>query len=283
MTEPRTADGCPTIIVPLDGSIHATAALPVAQGLAELEQATIHLVHIGARALPPEELSRRLKVPPGQLSGKVLTQMGGEPAACIVRVARERRSLLIVMCPHTGIGGEPQGALGSVAREVLLTSSCPVVLVQPSRGDLPWKLSRILIPHDGTPTSAAAIRLGAEMARRAGAEIDVLHVAAAGAPPGERGSFSVLPYLDQPQHEWPSWSREFLDRLRAVSGITGAALQLFFARGETGLEIMELAARRRSDLIAIAWRGSLDSSHSEVLQALVRDAPSPVAVFRTGD
>ena len=35
------------IFVPLDGSVHAQAALSVARALAQLVDATLHLVHIG--------------------------------------------------------------------------------------------------------------------------------------------------------------------------------------------------------------------------------------------
>ena len=36
-----------TVLVPLDGSTHATAALPVARVLAELEGASLRILHVG--------------------------------------------------------------------------------------------------------------------------------------------------------------------------------------------------------------------------------------------
>jgi nucleotide-binding universal stress UspA family protein len=185
------------------------------------------------------------------------------------------------MCTHTS-ADKPRGALGSVAREVLMRAPCPVVLVHPERGLRPWRLHRLLLPHDGTPTGAAAIRPAAALALRAGAELAVLHVAARGAGrPGEPGSFAAPRYVDQLQHGWPEWTREFLERLRAV-GRCPAALttRLFLATGETGPAIVEFATSQGSDLIALAWRGVLEPGRAVTARAVIGGAPCPIVVFR---
>lgn len=271
----------PTIIVPLDGSIHATVALPVAKGLAELEDATLHVVHVAARTLPPKEILQKLKLTPEELRGLVIDQLTGFPAAGIVQEAYQQRSIFIVMCAHTGVE-KPQGALGNVAREVLQTAPCPVVLVQPGGEYESWALRRLVLPHDGTPTAAAAIRPAADLASRAGAELVIVHVATLGAPqPGEPGTFAIPRYLDQPQYEWPTWANEFLDRIRALGHPPDTvAIRLCLTRGEPGPAVVEFAARHESGLIAIAWRGVLGAERALTMQAVISQSHCPVIIYR---
>ena len=51
----------PVILVPLDGSKQALAALPVAKVLGEIERAALQILHVGERELPREELRDRLR------------------------------------------------------------------------------------------------------------------------------------------------------------------------------------------------------------------------------
>src|ERR671925_922288 len=142
----------PTIVVPLDGSVHAQAALSVARALAPLVGATLHLVHIGEPALPHRELLRKLGLAMDDVRGTVVEQAGGEAAASIVRLAQGPVCAYIVMCPHTG-QQQSAGDLGGVARDVLHMASCPIVLIPPARDQRPWQLRSIVLPHDGTPTT----------------------------------------------------------------------------------------------------------------------------------
>ena len=49
-----------TLLVPLDGSRNAAAALSVARGLAHLMDATVVLIHVGREALASHELPGRM-------------------------------------------------------------------------------------------------------------------------------------------------------------------------------------------------------------------------------
>ena len=92
------------------------------------------------------------------------------------------------MCTHARPDGPLHGS-ASVAWSRPRTAPCPVVLVPSIRGRHPWALRQLVLPHDGTPTSAAAIAPTADLASRAGAELVVLHVATPGAErPTEPGT-----------------------------------------------------------------------------------------------
>jgi len=139
------------ILVPLDGSEQALAALPVAKVLGEIERAALRIVHVSERRPVSAELLK-LEVP----DGSTVDARTGEPAAEILLAAGEMKPRLIVMCTHTA--AKPGRTLGSTATNVLRNAPCPVVLVPPGRGSIAWHLHHVLVPHDGTPTTSAALR-----------------------------------------------------------------------------------------------------------------------------
>jgi len=269
----------PVILVPLDGSEHALSALPVAKVLADLAAATIHLVHIAREVTPPAEVLKRIGLSTRQLRGSVLSTKTGDPAYGIIQAARESGCILIVMCTHTAVL-HPGKTLGSTALGVLKGATCPVVLVQPERGVEPWSLHRILLPHDGTPTTSAAIRPAAELAHKADAALDVLHVAAPHArSSGERGSMTMR-YMDQAQYEWPAWAGEFLERLHCVCPVKSLNVHMSLAHGSPSEEVLRFAAKQASDLIILAWRGEWEGEHAATAKAIIRRASCPVVVVR---
>lgn len=271
----------PSGIVPLDGSAHALAALPVARVIADLQGATLRIVHVAEPAMPPQVLLDRLGLTTDQFRGSVLEQASGPPAARIVGVAGQRQRTMIVMCVHTGMG-KTGGDLGSVAEAVLRGAPCPVVLVRPERGLEPWALRTMLLPHDGTPTTAAANHSTFQLAEQAGAELIVLHIAAGqDRPPVEPGTFGASRYMDQPQHEWSAWTDEFLERLCCLGDAPATIrIRLLVAHGEPDIEIVRVAREHASDLIVLAWRGRFEAQRAATLKAVIRDAPCPVLVLR---
>jgi nucleotide-binding universal stress UspA family protein len=248
-----------TVLVPLDGSVHATAAIPVARHLAELFNATLAVLHVSDEALESAALVDRIKLSSQDVRGLVVDQRTGAVAARIVQEATERHAALIVMCPQTRTDARPR-TFGSVAKVVVRAARCPVVLVPPTRGRSDWPLHQLLLPHDGTPTSAATIGPATDLASIAAAKLVVLHVATAGAErPSEPGTLVSPRYIDQPQHEWPAWADEFLDRLRSVGRARdGVDIRLALAQGEAGSAIVDFARRNNSDLIVLGWGGVLE-------------------------
>jgi hypothetical protein len=87
-----------TLLVPLDGSTNATAALSVARGLAHLKGATVVLIYVGTELLAPDELLGRMRLSAEDVGGLAIDQCTGSPADTIVRQAAARDSMLVVMC-----------------------------------------------------------------------------------------------------------------------------------------------------------------------------------------
>jgi nucleotide-binding universal stress UspA family protein len=114
----------------------------------------------------------------------------------------------------------------------------------------------------------------------AAAELVVLHVATPGPErPTEPGTLVSPRYVDQPQHEWPAWAQEFVDRLRAVGGARdGVKIRLMVGQGDLGSAIVDFA--RQSDLVVLGWRGVLEADRARTMRRVIRDTMSPVIVFR---
>ena len=116
----------------------------------------------------------------------------------------------------------------------------------------------------------------------AAAELVVLHVATpATERPAEPGTLVSPRYVDQPQHEWPAWAQEFLDRLRAIGRATdGVDIRLALAQGEVGSAIVDFARQNDSDLIVLGWRGALEPDRARTMRRVIRETICPVIVFR---
>jgi nucleotide-binding universal stress UspA family protein len=147
-----------TIIVPLDGSRAAEAALPHAQEMAKMLKLEVVLVQVisaettvqftpmgpDTLAIPTDVLQRIDLVASGYLAGvgKDLKRQGiqvrwdvlrGMAAHRIVEFARETPGSMVVMTTH-GRSGLRRWVLGSVADEVVRASGEPVLVVRPGRG-----------------------------------------------------------------------------------------------------------------------------------------------------
>jgi nucleotide-binding universal stress UspA family protein len=280
---PSAPEKAPTILVPLDGSVQALATLPVARSLAELVHATLHLVHVAEHTLPPQEVLLKLGLAEDDVRGSVVEQAGGGAAATIIRLAREPPCAAIVMCRYTGEQA-PAGELGTVTRDTLGMAICPVVLVPPAKDRRPWRLQHVLVPYDGTPTTAAAMGPALDLAGRANAELMVLYVAAArAAPPAEPGAITAPRYVDQAHHEWPVWADEFLQRACYMGPPTQMPpLRLALAVGEPGAEIVRVSRHRHVDLIVLGWHGHLEGDRALTAKAVIRGASCPILLLRAG-
>lgn len=270
---------CPCVVVPLDATAAARAALPVARALAGIDHAVLHLVHVSDPQLSADEVIAALRLEPDDLTGAIIDTCGGAPGSAIAELARHRRASTLVM----GTGGPGPGrGPGAVAEAVLSLASVPVVFVRPEHVLTGWAPRALLLPLDGCPASASAIAPAIALASRLGGSLTLLHVA--GHPPHparEPGSLTAPTYADQPWHEWPEWSREFLERGACRAAEAGTIdLRLRVLTGVPGPEITRFAAEEHVDLIVMAWHGVFDPDHATTLRTVLQNAPCPVMVLR---
>lgn len=141
-----------TILVPLDGSVVAEAALTPAVDLARTWGARLVLLraaeaHTGPLTDPIEAqvhvmreaeeylAAAQARVKAAGVAEVELSAWYGPPAEAIVEAARHRHADLIVMSSH-GRSGVARLVLGSVAESVLRATAVPILLIRPAGAPL---------------------------------------------------------------------------------------------------------------------------------------------------
>jgi nucleotide-binding universal stress UspA family protein len=182
------------IIVPMDGSNLAEAALPYAAALARVEEQDIQLLAVaeqlnGVRhaerlqSLVADALQSRLTSLAARLQTTGLrievSVRRGDPVEIIVATAATHRARMVVMTSH-GMGGQDHWLMGSVADKVLRLASCPVLLVRPNAVDvdptITWRPRRLIVPLDGSAVAEQALPFAYRWAAGFGAEVLLVRV-----------------------------------------------------------------------------------------------------------
>ena len=290
----------PVVLVALDGSLAAETALLIATAVAAQMGAACQALHIvaengpsaglrqsfarGAETLTAVEQWQVFPAPTNTILAAFwhieLRLDVGDPVEGILRASADPTIALVVLTTHGHIVEEGR-SLGRVAEQVVAQATRPILLIRPEaaslRHDRP--LQRLVLPLDGTPTTATLLTPACELASRLGAAIDVLYVAGPGQPlPDEPGSIAAPRYVDQPQHEWPQWANEMIERLAAASGKCppDVPTRTFLVQGDIGEEIARFAAEHHSDAVVLARRSHLEPGHAGVLRAVLDTTPCPV-------
>jgi nucleotide-binding universal stress UspA family protein len=285
------------LIVLLDGSRLAEAALSPTVYLAKTLGAKVTLVHV-IESNPPERIhgERHLSNPQEALTylcdvttrafpadmevrQHVHSHAVHDVAKSIAEHAGELDSDLIVMCTH-GRGGLRDWILGSMAQQVIGQGNTPVFLIRPNReGRSPeFKCEKILVSLDADPEHEKGLAISRELAQAFHASLHlVMVVHTRSTLSGERavsartlpGTISVL--LDLKEKEAAEYLAEHLSQLEA-SGLTITAE---VQRGDPAKVLLQVSENIRADMIVLGthgktgleafWSGSITpklSSHS---------------------
>ena len=288
----------PPVLAGYDGSEGGLDALVLAALLALASDAKLTVASIFRfdASMPQEERDRRRRVAVRQAAsglGKVVgapldiraTAAGGpSPAGGLLALAGELGAELIA------VGQSHRGAVGRVlpggtGERLLALSGRPVAL--PPRGFArartkaallrpPW-LARIGVAYDGWQESYTALRFASSLARRSGAQLQLLMVA------NPRSITAVAPFpadLDAVllgHHEAAEASlRDLLERLPEVPPVSGEVLD-----GEPGAALGDATERRGLDLFVVGCRdrGPLGRLlPGSVSRRLVHSAACPLIV-----
>ena len=181
------------LLVPLDGSAFAEAALSVAMDLASRAEAQVALATVRE---PITALAYQDWVSPEdgweeryltEVASRVQAEMGSEvPTAtlegpvdeALKEYAEETGTDLVVMATH-GRGALSRAWLGSATDSLVRTSDIPILLVRPEEGEEREEtvdIRRILVPLDGSDLSEAALEPAVVLGRLYDAAITLLRV-----------------------------------------------------------------------------------------------------------
>jgi nucleotide-binding universal stress UspA family protein len=289
-----------SILVPLDGTPRAAAALPLARRVAHATDATLHLLQVTSTS-PRQTAAARSYLEPiaDELRGDGLRVdvrvEHGEPAEEIVTFARASHVDLIVMSTHA-VAKRSILALTSVARCVMTASPAPVLLLRPGARRT-VRLQTIVVPVDGTPGGALALAAARAFAHAVHGRIVVLQVVV----PVPADAIEALPGVTVGGYIDPLWeeisvasARHYVDSLAGSLAAVGVECEAFVATGEISAEIARCAERVDADLVvmsthALSWpdRAYVDSVADRVLTEgrrpvllVRREPPAPTPDWR---
>ena len=180
MSEDTSDTGTATairILVPVDGSPEASAALPYAAALAtpgtEIVLLTVFPPATDAARAGLETAAQRLRVAGQTVRTEVAT---GNPARRIVDMAADLRAEMIVMASH-GRGAIGRLIYGSVADRVGRESAVPVMVVRTKQlAPGPVGITRLVVPLDGTSRAESALPVATTISQRLGTPISLVRV-----------------------------------------------------------------------------------------------------------
>lgn len=145
--------------------------------------------------------------------------------------------------------------------DVITQIAKPVVVVPRSSRRTMRRISRVLLPLDGTHTSAASVADLAQRAVDAGATVIATHVFDAGTVPA---------FWDQAAHSGKEWTREFA--LRHLPD----AVTLDLRSGRPADEVLAQAEQDGVDLIIIGWGQNLSAGRAETVRHALTNGQAPV-------
>lgn len=296
-----------SIMVPLDRSPLAEAALPLAIAIANPCRSKLRLVlvhrpapllgeEVGGRSLASLELALRkeerayvrgvrAKIEPRFKGTVAAVTLGGAVGPSLVRYVRELGVDLVVMATH-GRGGIQRAWLGSVADQLVRTLEIPVLLVRGQPGPAAGEAAAgpILVPLDGSPLAEQVLGPAGALARLWGAELALVQVV----QPVTIVDDPALPlptaYDEGLTQELRRQAQDYLDglagRLKEQEIRATAQACIGWRPVQT---LLDLARPERVRLVAVAThgRGGLQRlALGSVADKLVRAAEVPVLVHR---
>lgn len=297
-----------SILVPLDGSSFAEAAIPLASGLARRAQARIRLalVHhsFPGAGLEDEGAAIDPLVRAGEVSYLAATAerlggvsslpvetvpLDGDPGTALAREASRGQDDMVVMATH-GRGAFSRMVLGSVADYLVRHLTVPVLLVRPSQDQSApesVEFEHVLVPLDASEVSEAILEpvialLGLKKTPRS--RVTLLSVVEPVLGAGEPGLAVAIPLNPELLEEQRRIAEHRLagvqERLRAKALRVEARVITETRPAEA---ILEAAERERVDLIAMTTHGEGGLRRlllGSVAYKVVRGSHVPVLVLR---
>jgi len=281
------------ILIPLDGSATAEAALAQLRPLLLVKDSEVLLVQVvpvlpafeGAWAESPQALAvlqesgeayvRKIRVGLESQGARVRSIVrAGFPAETILNLAEKEGATLIAMTTH-GRTGLARWALGSVAEKVLRASSVPVLAVRsfvrgpggetlPAAGKDP-SFRRILVCVDNSDLSLEVVPAAVELAGAFGSQVNLLNVL--------EDHLAYGPPVPQ------------LNRAYDLFRDAGVKPEPILRKGDPASEILDAAAEIGADLIAMTTHGRSGLQRwtlGSVTERILRSSTTPMLVVRSG-
>jgi nucleotide-binding universal stress UspA family protein len=287
------------MLVPLDGTDKAAAALPTVRTLAHALDAEVALLrvvplpaaHLDAHFTELGEARAQLDTAARELAAsglEVATHVrSGDIVQSILHEVEARQADVVVMSTR-GRHGLARAVLGSISSALLARSPVPVVLLR-AAGHQPQALTRLLVPVDDSEGAALALAAAAGLAKASGARVVLLRVA----PPiplwayeAQRGVVYLGPRIN------PAWDNEVraaaqrhVDALAEWLRELGVAAEGRAVLGNVAEAIVRTGDELEADLVVMgthARTGPARAVLGSIADTVVRTAERPVLLLPLG-
>ncbi len=269
------------ILVPLDGSEFAEEAIPLAKAISPIGDNRLTLLSVvqtsGAPRTVPlvtssldgdyeaheDYLQKMSKHLDGLgLKSRLVIGQGSVPEE-IVATAKDYQANLLVMSTH-GRSGIGRLLVGSVASQVIRTSSLPIVLVKPGTREQSEShlFGKLLVALDGSTVAEQVLPFTQAMASHFESEVILLSV------PGDLSAENQTDVLSRYLADVAEWLKK--DGLAVETNVIGST---------PAHTIVSLADSHGADLIMLASRGLGGSDRlmfGSVADTVIRNANRPV-------
>ncbi|MBX0324677.1 universal stress protein [Halomicroarcula sp. F13] len=289
-----------TILVPTDGSDHARRAAEHGAYLAELFDASVHLlaaVDVNAASGPfsaggvDDEFVARLEAKAESAVDATASGMGsvepvrrevvtGRPSDVILDYVADHDVDVVAMGTH-GRSGLKRVLTGSVAEHVLRRSPVPVLSVRATEDtQVDDGYDDVLIPTDGSEAAAPAVDHGVAVARRANARVHAVSVVNLGDV--TTGSEMGIPQgvLDRLEAS----AAEAAESVADVARETGLEAVTATPTGYPGHELLAYVEDAGIDVVAMGTHGHTGLDRvvlGSTAERLVRRSTAPVLTVRS--
>jgi nucleotide-binding universal stress UspA family protein len=285
-----------SVLVPLDGSDFALAAVPTARALAARFGASVATISVARDERDAEELRRHAAEELGSEVGEdaVAVVVGGDPASAITGRAEELGSCLVCMSSR-GRGRVAGALIGSVAQGVLVASKAPVVVVGPAadRPDAlvgrpprrpagwpePLSVGGIVACVDGTPAGEAVVEVAAGWATALAMPLSILTVAEDAHPsvrtgqrPNAFGPPAPEAYVEELVTRWAGSAPDVVGEVVIDPVSVASGIRQHLAIRPAALVAVATRARRGLDRVRLGSVAA-DIVRSSTAPALVVPAP----------
>ncbi|HEX7901862.1 MAG TPA: universal stress protein [Planctomycetota bacterium] len=257
------------ILVALDGTRTSESILPYVEFLLRYQDADLTLATVSPPGKAVEDDYLRETAERLNRKGAVVSYetLSGHPADALVAFAAGGRFDLLALCSRKA--GLKRLLFGSVAEEILRTSTVPVFVVPPAeKREAPPALNKILLPLDGSHRSASILKPAAVLAKAFGAKLCFVTVVA----PTKKDELPVETVAHNLFRDQKALRDEGLDVDVAV------------LYGDPVDRVLAYAEENNVDLIGLAThgRGGLNKlRYGNVAESLLRKSHRAMLVVRT--
>jgi nucleotide-binding universal stress UspA family protein len=283
------------IVVPLDGSTAAEAAIPYARLIPSKSVRLIYAAPATTDVSPDFQAVARTKLrsSPEEVEAAYLARIGsalrsaersvecvvrlGDPAEQVIAAAGDA-DLILIASVHLGNG---RLADGSVADRVVRHSPVPTLVVRAEGAVVPSRFARVVVPLDGSALSESALPLARRLCTDLGASLHLVRVVEPGAALDlvDLGLFSPKVY----ESTLAALKEEAGRELAALHGRElgrGLPVSSELRVGSPAAEL--LAMLEPDDLVVMTTHGAGGTAGwcvGGVAEKLLRRAPAPVVLL----